>query len=579
MTMVTSQSNAASMIDLAWDQKYRPQTLADMALTEENRRLLEGYLEDGIFPHLLLHGPPGVGKTTAAEILIDSTACRRLNLNASSDRGLDTIRGQVLRFIRTHGFGGEAWRVVFLDEADGLTPDAANALRNPMETYADCARFILTANAVDKVSDAIRSRCVEIHMEAVPVEERARVLARVLEFEAVEAADSQIRWFAARHPDLRRMLLAAQQSLQVHGELRIEVRSDATCQLLAEIIAEPEYSVDVRWDLRPYTAPGRLTLLSARPKLGKSTFAAHYAAKKVLGDEFVGQLLEAGPVLWVSGPEENKYDIARRFEELGVEQEKVWVYTGLSDMHAIAAKAAEIGARLVVLDTLARIAGVRSENDNAAWVRWSNMALSVIRESGISWLAIHHTRKPGWKDDDEAGVAIRGASAIFGLVDIALSLRPGYGCNQRRLVVDGTRFESPGHGLLIELEDGEYFVAGYEPQEADQGHHIPGAALSVLEDLKEAAEPISRVDFAQRLEEKGDEVSLPTLYEFLNMLLAAGRVRRLGKGVKGDPHLWEAIEEDSSDSFDDPGFQTQQNESAPESEVDPEAHGEEPGGD
>jgi hypothetical protein len=346
--------------------------------------------------------------------------------------------------------------------------------------------------------------------------------------------------------------------------------------LLGEIIAETGYSLEVRWDLRPYLAPGRLTLLSARPKLGKSTLAAHYAAKKVVGGEFFGQLLEAGPVLWVSGPEENKYDIARRFQELGVEQEQVWVYTGLSDMHAIAAKAAEISARFVVLDTLARVAGVRSENDNAAWITWSNKALPVIRESGITWLAIHHTRKPGWKDDDQAGVTIRGASAIFGLVDIALSLRPGYGCNQRRLVVDGTRFESPGHGLLIELQDGEYFVAGYEAQEADRGHHIPGAALSVLEDLREEAEPISRADFAARLEEKGNEVSLPTLYEFLNMLLGAGRVRRLGRGVRGDPHLWEAVDEDSLDSIEAPGFQTQQNEAAEDTEVDAEADGQEP---
>ncbi|MHC4342855.1 MAG: hypothetical protein ACYSX0_21920 [Planctomycetota bacterium] len=62
-------------VDLSWDRKYQPRTLADMALTEENRTRLQGYVEAEIFPHLLLYGPSGVGKTTAAQILIESTAC------------------------------------------------------------------------------------------------------------------------------------------------------------------------------------------------------------------------------------------------------------------------------------------------------------------------------------------------------------------------------------------------------------------------------------------------------------------------------------------------------------------------
>ena len=380
-------------------------------------------------------------------------------------------------------------------------------------------------------------------MGVVPLEERYRRLMCVLEAEGLEARDSDVRAFAARETDLRQMLLTAQQSFQVDGRLLLEPRSDSNCQLLAEIIAEPEYSIDVQWDLKPFTAPGRLTLLCARPKLGKSTLVAHYVAKKVIGGDFLGQPLEAGPVLWVSGPEENKYDITRRFHELGMQDEQIHVFHGLADIHAIAAKAAEVGAALVVLDTLARIAGIRGESDNAAWVLWSNEALPVIRDSCIPWIGIHHNRKAG----GDFGEAIRGASAIFGLVDIALSLHGGCGCRRRKLKVDGTRFETPDHDLLIELRDGDYVVAGYvAPDDPDdEGHGLPRAALVALEELRKASEPITRDEFVQQLTARGYEVSASTLYDHLNMLRRAGFVQRVGAGQRGDPHRWVAVEEDS----------------------------------
>jgi hypothetical protein len=405
-------------------------------------------------------------------------------------------------------------------------------------------------------------------MRDVPVTERCRVLARVLKLVGIAAADHEVLSFAARHGDLRSMFLAAQQSMLVHGRLYWEPSSDSIWQLSSEIIAEPDYSAEIEWDLKPLTAPGRLTLLCARPKLGKSTFTAHYVARKVLGGEFLGQPLEAAPVLWVSGPEESKYDIVRRFQELGVGNEQIWIYTGLSDIHAIAAKAAEIGAQLVVLDTLGRITGIRGESDNQAWVLWSNEALPVIRESNAAWLGVHHARKAGGKD----GEAIRGASALFGLVDIAVSLHQGPGCNQRILAIDGTRFEKP-EDLPLELVDGEYRVADFDTfgrGDSDAAVFRTRQVVRVLDD-----QPATCPEIAARLSAHEIEIPQVSLYGYLNELTSEGLAVCAGRGVKGDPQRWSLAPSDSFDSYDTLGDEKKRN----ESDADQDAGAEEPSGD
>jgi len=558
-------------MDLSWDRKFKPRTIAEMALSAENRRRFERYVAEGVFPHLLLHGPPGVGKTTAAEVLIASIDCSARTLNASKDRGIDLIRSDLLLFLRGYSLLGKRWKVVFLDEADGLARTAEDALRNPMEAYADTSRFILTANAVDRVSDAIRSRCVEIEMGEVPVEERRRVLARVLELEAVEVPDSQIRWFAARYTDLRQMLLAAQQSIQVHGELRLEVQSHSTCRLVSEIIAGRGYTREVPWGLKPYTARGRFTLLSAWPGDGKSTLLAHYVAKKVVGGQFLGQQLEAGAVLWVSGPEENEDDIARRFQELGVADEQIWVETALSDVHAIAAEAFEKDACLVVMDTLVRVAGVRSENDAAEWVAWSNEALPLVHDSGMEWVATHHTRKTG----GARGLGTRGSSQIPGFVDIALSLSLGPACNQRILKIDKNRYEQ-AEDLPLELVDGEYRVADFATIGPGVSDTIPVRERQVHGVLDD--DPATCPEIAARLSAQGIEIPEVSLYSYLNTLTSEGRAVSDGRGRKGDPRRWKASA-DSFDSSDTLRHQTKRNESTPDVTSNLSHSAEEPSGD
>lgn len=204
---------------LLWTERYRPRDLADLAMSSSNRALVEKAIESEEIPHLLLHGPAGCGKTSLAFIVRDALDCRALVLNASKERGIDVVRERIGRFVR--GRFGVRWNIVILDEADYLTTEAQTALRNMMETHAETARFVLTANYPHRIKDPIRSRCVEIAMAQMELRDRVKTLLRILSREEIDADPKIALGYAERYPDLRRMITAAQRSVwSSDGELR-----------------------------------------------------------------------------------------------------------------------------------------------------------------------------------------------------------------------------------------------------------------------------------------------------------------------------------------------------------------------
>ncbi len=203
--------------DLLWVEKYRPTTLDGLALSPENRAVLAAYLAAGEVPHLLLCGPPGFGKTTIARILYNSLDCRTLVLNASNERGIDTVRAKIGTFITTKT--GSRWNIVFLDEADGMGADAQTALKNMIEAYASRARFILTANKPHRIIGPIKDRCVSLSFTAPPLKERYRILADVLQQESIEADTATVLSYAEKCPSMRQILMVAQRAYLAHGKL------------------------------------------------------------------------------------------------------------------------------------------------------------------------------------------------------------------------------------------------------------------------------------------------------------------------------------------------------------------------
>lgn len=203
------------LTDVLWTEKYRPTKLDELALSEDNRNILQSYLDAGEIPHLLLVGPSGSGKTTTARILYHALDCQFIVLNASAERGIDIVRNRIGEFVRVRS--AFRFNIVFLDESDAMTADAQTALRNTMESFAEGARFILTANRLHRIIGPIQSRCQLISMTPPPLKERYRILTSVLQREGITAETSVALGYVERYPDLRLMLWAAQRAYLSKG--------------------------------------------------------------------------------------------------------------------------------------------------------------------------------------------------------------------------------------------------------------------------------------------------------------------------------------------------------------------------
>ena len=201
-------------------EKYRSKVLDEYIGNEQLKQIVSQYINNNDIQNLLLYGTPGTGKTTLAKLIVNNINCDFLYINASDERGIDTIRDKVQGFASSASF--KPLKIIILDEADFLTIQAQASLRNIIETYSRTTRFILTCNYLERIIDPLQSRCQVLKITPPSKKEVAQHISDILYKEYINYEVSDLVLVVNKHyPDIRKILNTCQVN-NVDGKLVID---------------------------------------------------------------------------------------------------------------------------------------------------------------------------------------------------------------------------------------------------------------------------------------------------------------------------------------------------------------------
>lgn len=255
-----------------WVEKYRPSTFDDIVLEDINKDMLKNITEFNSFPNLLLYGPPGTGKTTTIINLVKTYQEKyrqtnkglMIHLNASDERGIDTIRNQISQFVQSKSLFSDGLKIVILDEVDYMTKNAQQALKYLLQDFRPNVRFCLICNYISRIDDSLQNELLHLRFNQLPKEKIVGFLSTINKSEGLNATDDTLhsiqRLFKS---DIRSMINYMQSNQdrldkckvvddEIWEQLSIHIK---TCIKLADQYIgdiEDKYDIDMRNIVKDY---------------------------------------------------------------------------------------------------------------------------------------------------------------------------------------------------------------------------------------------------------------------------------------------------------------------------------------
>ena len=255
-----------------WVEKYRPSTFDDIVLEDINKEMLKNITEFNSFPNLLLYGPPGTGKTTTIINLVKTYQEKyrqtnkglMIHLNASDERGIDTIRNQISQFVQSKSLFSDGLKIVILDEVDYMTKNAQQALKYLLQDFRPNVRFCLICNYISRIDDSLQNELLHLRFNQLPKGKIVGFLSTINKSEGLNATDDTLhsiqRLFKS---DIRSMINYMQSNQdrldkckvvddEIWEQLSIHIK---TCIKLANQYIddiEDKYDIDMRNIVKDY---------------------------------------------------------------------------------------------------------------------------------------------------------------------------------------------------------------------------------------------------------------------------------------------------------------------------------------
>ena len=233
-------------------EKYRPNKLDNYVGNNNIKKSISKYLDQNDIQNLIFYGPAGTGKTTLAKLIVKNLDCDYIYINASDERGIETIRDKVSSFASVASF--KPLKVVILDEADFLTIQAQASLRNIIETFSRTTRFIMTCNFVERIIDPLQSRCQVLKIVPPTKKDIAKHLNWILQQEMIMHDVNDLAPLVNQYyPDLRKCINIIQLSTQDNA-LQLDKSILVSSNYIDEVISKLKEDKDTFKEIRQIIA-------------------------------------------------------------------------------------------------------------------------------------------------------------------------------------------------------------------------------------------------------------------------------------------------------------------------------------